>query len=139
MSFEDEYVAKPKKKNALNAFLPLIGLFLIAAAVGVGFVMSGPVAGWLRDTVLVDNYDDINENFEVVKLVSGAVVAVIILLFAAMLYAAFAPKPTKLTNERELKREKEAKLAEQIARKKRKQEVNRKMAAENKHKLGKMK
>jgi hypothetical protein len=136
MSFEDEYMSKAKKKTPLNAFLPLIGLFLIAAAAGVGFALSKPLTEWLQTSVLADNSQDITDNFETVQLVVGAVVAVIILLFAAMMYAAFAPKPTKLTNERELKKEKEDKLAEDLARKKRRQEVNRKMAEETKRKMG---
>lgn len=139
MSFEDEYAAKPKKKNALNAFLPLIGLFLIAAAAGIAFVISKPATEWLRDSVLPNNYNDITDNFEVVQLVVGVVIAVVILLIVAMIYAVAAPKPTKLTNERELKKEKEAKLAEELARKKRKQEVNRKMAEETKRKMGNIK
>lgn len=139
MSFEDEYVSKPKKKNALNAFLPLIGLFLIAAAAAVGFVLSKPATEWLRDTVLPNNYQDITDNFETVQLIVGVVVAVVILLFTAMIYAAFAPKPTKLVSERELKKEKDDKLAEELARKKRKQEVNRKMAEETKRKMGNIK
>ncbi|MDX2076118.1 MAG: hypothetical protein SFZ02_06790 [bacterium] len=139
MSFEDEYVAKPKKKNALGAFLPLIGLFLIAAAGAVGFVLSTPLTEWLQTSVLANNAADIADNLDLVKLIVGIVVAIVLLLFTAMLYAAFAPKPTKLTNERELKKEKEDKLAEDLARKKRKQEVNRKMAAENKEKLGRIK
>ncbi|MDZ4669368.1 MAG: hypothetical protein SH821_00730 [Phototrophicales bacterium] len=136
MSFEDEYMSKAKKKTPLNAFLPLIGLFLLAAAAGVGFSLSKPLTEWLQNTILPDNSQDIADNFEVVQLVVGAVVAVIILLFAAMMYAVLAPKPTKLTNERELKKEKEDKVAEDIARKKRRQEVNRKMAEETKRKMG---
>jgi len=139
MSFEDVYASKPKKKNALNAFLPLIGLFLIAAGAAVGYVLSKPATEWLQNTVLPNNYDDIANNFETVQLIVGIVIAVILLLFTAMIYAAFAPKPTKLVSERELKKEKEDKLAEELARKKRKQEVNRKMAEETKRKMGNIK
>jgi uncharacterized BrkB/YihY/UPF0761 family membrane protein len=139
MSFEDEYAVKPKKKNPINAFLPLIGLFLIAAAGGIGFVLSGPVTQSLQTSILASNADDIAQNYELVQLIVGVVIAIVILLFVAMIYAMFAPKPTKLTSEKELQREKEERLAEQLARKRRKQEVNRKMAAELKQKLEKPK
>lgn len=139
MSFEDEYAVKPKKKNPINAFLPLIGLFLIAAAGGIGFVLSGPVTQSLQTSILASNADDIAQNYETVQLIVGIVIAIVILLFVAMIYAMFAPKPTKLTSEKELQREKEDRLAEQLARKRRKQEVNRKMAAELKQKLEKPK
>lgn len=136
MSFEDEYAGKPKKKNPLNAFLPLIGLFLIVAAGGIGYVLSKPLTEALQTSILPDNAQDIADNFETVQAVVGVVVAIVILLFMAALYAMFAPKPTKLTSEKELQREKEAKLAEDLARKRRKQEANRKMAEELKQKLG---
>lgn len=136
MSFEDEYAVKPKKKNPLNPFLPLIGLLLIAAAGGIGFVLSKPLTEVLQTNVLPNNAQDIADNFETVQAIVGVITAIVILLFVAAIYALFAPKPTKLTTEKELQREKEEKLAEELARKKRKQEINRKMAQELKQKMG---
>lgn len=118
--------------------MPLLGLLLIIAAVGIGFVLSKPVGEAIGNFIL-SNTPDAELDNDVLQLVGGVLVGVIVLLFTAALYAIFAPKPTKLTSERELKHEKEAKLAEELARKKRKQEVNRKMAEETKRKMGNIK
>ena len=126
---EDEYVAKSRrKKNKLRPYYPVIGFFLGLILLGVAFVLADPVNDMLRDSLLKDRYPyDIQT--EMRYIVTGGLF-IIFVLVAAMIYAVFAPKPTKLVTEKQLEKEKEIKRKEALAAKRRKRQIQRQMADE---------
>jgi len=132
MSFEDEYAKSKQKKDPLRPFYPVIGLLLIACFAAIAWVLHEP----LRD-ILVENISDLpqanEEGFQEVGYVAGGSIFVILLMFASLLYAAFAPKQQNVVSERELLNEKKAKEAEIRARKKRKREIQKQMAQDRKN------
>lgn len=126
MSFEDEYVEKKhnQKGTSIAGFLPVLGLVMAVAIGAVAFVLSGPV-----HELLMENLDNVPADQEV-QYVVGGVLFLVMLLFAAMIFAAFAPKPAKTVSEMELKKEKMGKERDRKAAKRRKQQMARQMAAE---------
>lgn len=124
MSFEDEYVRKKKKKDPITAFLPAIGLLLAVAIGAVSYILSDPAHQFL-----IDNMNDVPADKEVGYVVA-VVIFIVLMLFIAMIYAAFAPKPTKLVSERQLQKEKDEMERERLQRKKRQREVQRKLSEE---------
>lgn len=125
MSFaEDEYRGRRKKKNPLAPFLPLLGLVLAVALAAVAFILSAPVHDLLKE-----NIADFPVETEV-QYVIAVVLFIVLVLFAGMLYAAFAPKPPKLVSESELKRERIEIDREKRAKKKRRRELARKASRE---------
>jgi membrane protein implicated in regulation of membrane protease activity len=111
-------------KSSLNAFLPVIGLLLALALGAVAYVLSGPAHDFL-----MQNVSGVPDQPEVQYVVAG-VLWLLLLLLSGMIYAMFAPKPTKTASEAQLKKEKIEMQKEAVARKKRQQEINRNMARE---------
>lgn len=132
MSFEDEYAAKrrPKSKNSINAFLPVMGLLLAVALGAVAFVLSGPV-----HELVMDNMSSFPAGTTAQYVVAGALF-VILLMVSGLLYAAFIPKPKQKVTEASLKREKEEVEAERLARKKRQKELQRQAARDRERREG---
>lgn len=126
MSFEDEYVRKKKKKDPITAFLPAIGLLLIVAIGAVSYILSEPAHKFLSE-----NMSGVPADKEVGYVV-GFVIFIVLMLFIAMIYAAFAPKPPKLVSEKQLQKEKDDREREMRERKKRQRAISRKMAEERK-------
>lgn len=125
MSFaEDEYVRSKKKKNPLTPFLPVLGLVLAVALGAIAFILSKPAHEFLMKQI-----ETFPQETEVQYVVAGALF-IVFLLFAGLIYAIFAPKQEKLVTERELKKEKDYKEKERLAAKKRKRQIQAKMAAE---------
>ena len=127
MSFEDEYAGKSKKRDPIRAFLPVLGLFLAVALGAIAWAIHEP----LRD-IIVEQIADLpqegEEGFVEVGYAVAGIVFIALLMVASLIYAAFAPKPTKQVTERELKREKELTRQEQLARKKRQAEIRKRQA-----------
>jgi predicted PurR-regulated permease PerM len=124
MSFEDEYVRRLEKKNPLNPFLPVLGLFLAAALGAVAYIVSEP----LQD-LLSRNIANFPAGTEIRYVIAG-VLFIILLLFAGMIYALLAPKPTKLISEQQLKKERVQREQDRLAKKRRKQRANIQRAKE---------
>lgn len=125
MSFaEDPYRGRQKKKSPLSGYLPALGLILAVALAAVSYVLSAPV-----HDLLIDNIDDFPIEPEIQYVVAVVLFAALV-LFAGLLYAAFAPKPPQTVSESELKKERIEYEKERRARKKRKKDANRKMARE---------
>ncbi|NJL57419.1 hypothetical protein HC928_21480 [bacterium] len=124
MSFEDEYQGRSleARGTSIKAFLPVMGFLLLIVLGVMAYFLSEPV-----HELLMDNLDGVPADQEVRYLV-GAVLFVVMTMVVGMVYAAFAPKPSKTVTESQLKRERMMLDAEKKARRKRKQAANRKMA-----------
>lgn len=124
MSFEDEYQGRSleARSTTIKAFLPVMGFLLLIVLGVMAYFLSEPV-----HELLMDNLDGVPADEEVRYLV-GAVLFVVMTMVVGMVYAAFAPKPSKTVTESQLKRERMMLDAEKKARRKRKQAANRKMA-----------
>lgn len=140
MSFEDEYVRRAKKKSRLQAFLPLIGLILVIAFAAISFILMEPAHEFLYTQFFeeqeIRNGTPLEDSFsrEEIGYVVGVSIFVILVMIAGLLYAAGAPKEKVKVTERELKQEKLRKEAEARAMKRRKQEINKAVAAERERK-----
>jgi hypothetical protein len=131
MSFEDEYAGRPKKKNPLAGLLPFLGLILAVALGAIAWVLSEPV-----QELVVDNIRDFPADQQGQIIVTGGL-WVLLLLFSGLLYTLFAPKPTKLISEKHLKHERDDMYKEQAAKRKRRQQIARKLSKERKQQLKK--
>jgi predicted histidine transporter YuiF (NhaC family) len=124
MSFEDEYTLKKykKKRDPLTAFLPALGLILIVALAAIAYVLSEPAGEVVRDNIIQDT-QDVDE--QQVQMVTGGVIFLVGVLLVGMLYALFAPRPRSedRVTEADIKKEKEAKQREYIARRKRQKKI----------------
>ena len=133
---EDEYFGRKAGTKArgtsMRAFLPLIG-FIVIGILGVfAYILSDPLNVMLSERLANYPYDQM----DMMQLFVGVVIFFVGLLFLGMLYAMFAPKPPKTVNERELEKEKLAKQRELLAKKRRKREIQKKMARDAKARRG---
>ena len=125
MSFgEDEYVKSTKKKDPLTAFLPVMGLVLVVAFAAIAYALHKPAHEFLQNRI-----DGFPTEPEVGYVIGGAIFLILV-LFAGMFYAMFAPKGPKITTEKELLREKEERQREELTRKKRRAELRKQAAKE---------
>jgi hypothetical protein len=129
MSMGDEYSGrqsgKKKQKSHIRAFLPALGLIMAVALAGVAYVASEPI-----HQLLMDNMPSIPAAPEM-QYVIAAVMWIIMLAIVGMVYAAAAPKPTKMISEKVLEKEKADRLREKRMVKKRKQQIARERARLN--------
>lgn len=116
---------KPKKKNYLKPFMPIIGIIILAIAAGMGYITSEPL---LR--LLQDNVPGVPFSQEMQLVVAGTVFLVIILAFG-LIYSAFQPGMPKGVSESDLDREKRDREKEILAAKRRKKEMQAKMRQRN--------
>lgn len=133
MSFETEYTKGTRKKDPLNAFLPVIGLLLAVCFAVIAFFTYEPAHEFLVEQISTLPQQG-DEGYEEMGYVVGVGIFLILMMFAAMLYAVFAPKPPKLATEAQLKKERQATAAEKAARKRRKQQINKQAAADREKK-----
>ena len=122
MSFGDEYAGKyhKKPKSKLKPFMPVIGLFLALIAAGVAYFLSEPVLELLQDNVSGLPRGDEALGLQVIV---GIVIFALQILVLALIYAAIAPKPTKLTTEKQMAKEKADMQREMRAAKRRKRKL----------------
>ncbi|MFW5709006.1 MAG: hypothetical protein ACOCX5_02175 [Chloroflexota bacterium] len=138
MSFEDEYQRRGKKKSSIAPWLPAMGFILLVAFGAIAFVLSEPVHEFIYEQFFLEdeiqNNVPLSESFgrEEIQYVVGVVIFLLVTMLGGLFYAMFAPKPAaeNRVTERDMKREREAKLKEQMERKKRKQVLNKQYAAE---------
>ena len=125
---EDEYSGRyrPKKKNPMAKFFPVVGFLLALCLAGIAYVVSKPLNETLMNQVA--NYPF--ESADTIQLIVGAVIFLVGMMFIGLIYAAVAPRPTKLATEKQMEKERNEKLREKEMMKRRKREVNRKMAEE---------
>lgn len=116
-----------EKKNPLQAFLPIIGLVLIVIAGAIAFFASAPAHDFL-----MDQFPGQIPNQDVVQYAVGGIIFLLIILFVALIYAAFQPKPEMTVTERELDREKKERERERLERKKRQKRMKERMRKANK-------
>ncbi|RMG75256.1 MAG: hypothetical protein D6711_07140 [Chloroflexi bacterium] len=140
MAFEDEYVRRSKKKSSLQKFLPLIGLLLIISFAAISFILMKPAHEFLYTQFFeaqeIRNGTPLEDSFsrDEVQYVVGVAIFVILIMVSGLLYAAGAPKEKMKVTERELKQEKLRKEAEYREMKRRKQAINKAVAAERERK-----
>lgn len=142
MSFENEYIRKAKSHSAINKWLPALGFLLALAFAGIAFVLSDPVHQFIYEQFFQEDefargIAFTSESFDQQSVQYGVAVVlwIIFVMVASFLYAAFAPKPTKLVAESTLKKERRQNEAEKRRAKIRKQELNKAVAREREAQL----
>lgn len=140
MGFEDEYAGRGRKKSGIKAFLPFFGLILIVAFAAIAIILSKPVHEFLYTEFFeeseIRNATPIEDSFlnDQVQYVVALVIFIIMVMIGGLLYAAGAPKEKIKVTERELKQEKLRREEEIRAMKRRKQAINKAVAAERERK-----
>jgi len=131
----DDYMEQmrgPKKKNPLQAFLPVLGLLLLLLAGAIGFFASGPVYHILNTNTSL--FAQVSAPQQQMELVVGIVIGLLVVMIVSAIYAAaFAPKPSKLVSEKQMMKERQDKEAERLAKKRRQQQMRAKMKQRNKN------
>lgn len=119
MGTDEEYSSsgKFKRSKGIKPWLPVIGLLLLVSFGAMAYVLSEPLYNAVAASFAMDIAPDIG------RLVAGVVLFVLLSFVGLIIYAMFAPKRTHLTNENLLERERKAKKAEQVAKKKRQRQV----------------
>lgn len=119
MGTDEEYGSSGKRRRSkgIRPWLPLIGLLLLLSFGAMAFVLSEPLYNAAASTFVMDVTPEVG------RLVAGVVLFVVFSFIGLIIYAIFAPKRTHLTNEHLLERERQAKKAEQVAKKKRQRQV----------------
>lgn len=130
MSSQQQGKYKKEKKDPLRAFLPVIGLFIMAAAGAVGWFSSPFVLEFAGPYIPTEVTSQLDE-FTLQVLVAVIIFFMLIALFAAI-YAMFAPKPSKLATESVLKKERDAKAQERRRTKARSRKMKARMKEANK-------
>ena len=132
MSMEDEYAERKRKKSGsgLRPYLPVLGLFLAVALGAVSYVLGPYVSQFASTRMGLDNTPELEWVFR------GALFLVL-LLFVFMVFAVAVPRPKsqRLVTDRQLATEKDLRRKEQLAKKKRQREINRKMAEESRKRI----
>lgn len=116
-----------KRVNWQRVLRPLIGLILGAVAGVIAFIVSEPAANYLMNNTSVAITAD---QFDIFRAAIGFMVFVVFILIFAALFAALAPKPSKLISEAQLDKEKKEKEKERIASRRRKKAMRAKMKQE---------
>lgn len=129
MGTDEEYGVKQRKGKGLRPFYPLIGLILIGAFGAIAYVIGPVVTNSLLDNGILILED--NAQYEPMKLIISGVVFFAMTLIGALLFAIAAPKPKKASanvSERDLDRERKARMQAELDAKKRQKKVRNEMA-----------
>lgn len=121
---------KAEKKDPLRAFLPIIGLIIIIIAGAVGW-FSAPFVLEAGGQYIPSEVTSQLDEFTLQLLVAMVMFFMIVAVFSAI-YAAFAPKPSKLVSESALQQERIAKDQERRRAKSRKRKMKSRMKEANK-------
>lgn len=125
MMTDEDYRMRQKKGVSPRAFLPAIGLILIIAFAAIAYVASTPLQRSLGNDL---GMPDANTG----RIFFGVATFLVLTLFTGLLFAVLAPKKGKQVSERDMDRERKLKQADDIMRKKRKEQAKVKMAQERK-------
>lgn len=140
MAFEDEYAGRGRKRSGINAFLPFLGLILIISFGAIAYILSEPVHQYIYTQFIeeseIRNATPVEDSFdnEKIQYVVGGAIFIILVMIGGALYALGAPKEKIKVTERELKQEKLRREEEVRAMKRRKQAINKAVAAERERK-----
>lgn len=136
-SVERAYIERMSKRNRIAKWLPALGFLLAIAMAALAFILSEPVHSWMYETFFAeaeairgiqgtaDSFDQ-----EIVQYAVGGVMFFVFMVFFATIYALFAPKRKIKVSEKQLKKERDEKQLAVRRDKKRRQQLNKKMAAE---------
>lgn len=128
MMTEEDYRVRKAKGTSIRAFFPILGLILMIAFGVVAYVLAPLLTNLLDSSGLIAGLPP--ELYERMDLISGIIIFVVMMLSTALLYAIVAPKPKKVVTERDLDRERKARIAAEQEAKLRKKKVQAKMAEE---------
>jgi hypothetical protein len=125
MTDEDYRGVKQKKGISPRAFLPAIGLILIIAFGAIAYVASTPLQKSFGSDLGMPDRDT-------GKLFFGVATFLVLVLSTGLLFTILGPKKGKQVSERDMDKERKMKQAEELMRKKRKEQAKVKMAQERK-------
>ena len=122
---DDEYAMRQRRRSWRTILLPVMGFLLAGLAAIIAFVASDPVTELVQDSVRgVPEGDGL-------QIAIGFGIFIILMLIFAAIYAVFAPKPKIQVSERELEKERRETEREKVAQRKRRRQINREMARQN--------
>lgn len=127
MSFEDEYSAKKAaRRGGRFGFLRYaFGLIILLVGGVVAYFASLPAKNFI-----VQRIPSIPNTPEI-QLAVGVGIFLLVVMLLALVYSAFQPRMPKGVSEYDLDKEKQAKLREEMAAKRRKKEMQAKMRQRN--------
>lgn len=130
MMTDEDYSLKKAKGTSIRAFFPIIGLILIIVFGVIAWILAPIVTDIVNNAGLLQGFPpELLERFD---LISGGLIFMVMMLFTGLLYAVAAPKPTKSVSERDLDKERKARIAGEQEAKVRKKKAQAKMAADRK-------
>ena len=127
MGIEDEYSMRVRKRSWRTILLPVMGFIIAGLSALIAFILSGPIGTRVRDSVSGVTDD----NFILVQGAVGFGIFLILLLIFAGIFSIMMPKPTKLVSEKQLERERQAREQEKVEHRRRRRQINREMARQN--------
>ena len=125
MSFDDEYSMKYNRRSWRTILLPLMGFIIAACSAGIAYALSFVATPFVRQRIQGLPDDD------GIQIVIGLSIFLVLIALFAIMYAIFAPKPTKMISESQLDKEKKERERELRERKKRNRKVRIQMMREN--------
>jgi type VI protein secretion system component VasK len=130
MMTDEDYRIRKAKGVSIRAFLPFLGLVLMIVFGVIAWVLAPIVTDILYNNgVLQSLSPELLERFD---LISGGMIFMVMVLITALLYAVAAPKPKKMVTERQLDKERKARIAAEVEAKQRKKKVQAQLAQERK-------
>ncbi|MCU0514401.1 MAG: hypothetical protein MUE40_17755 [Anaerolineae bacterium] len=121
-------VKQSKGRNWQRILLPVVGLLLITASGIIAYILSTPVANFLRANLAAFP----RENTQAVQLAVAFAIFLILIAIFGTIYASIVPKPPKGITETELDKEKKDKLLEAERAKRRKRDMKNRMREQRK-------
>jgi hypothetical protein len=132
MSYDDQMRIR-ERRDPMRKFLPAMGMILVVAFGAISWVLHEP----LRD-LLVEQISSLprpnQDGFKEVGYVAGGTLFIVLVMLAALFYAAFAPKPDKKVSNQFLKEEKRMRELAKRDKQLRQREVRQAMSKERKSK-----
>ncbi|MGJ3238192.1 MAG: hypothetical protein ACFE0Q_05750 [Anaerolineae bacterium] len=128
MSSQGKY--QTQKKDPLRAFLPIIGIIIMAIAAAVGWFSAPFVLEFGGAYIPAQVTASLDE--QTLLIVIAAAIFFIIIAFFSAIYAAFAPKPDRLVTEAVLKQERAEVEQERRRKKARRNKMKARMKEGNK-------
>jgi uncharacterized membrane protein len=128
MMTDEDYRVRKARGTSIRAFFPILGLILMIAFGAVAYVLAPSLTTILENSGLIGGLSP--ELYERMDLISGVIIFMVMMLFTGLIYAIVAPKPKRAVTERDLDRERKARIAAEQAAKVQKKKIQAKMAEE---------